>query len=230
MELDAASYPEWREAIVAAEIDGSAAPGEPRTYPGYPKVQLRRSRPRLWPPFDRVLARRRCRTELTEAIPSRRELGRILGAAHGITGGRSAGPTPSAGGLQALELYLVSLVPGWLAPGCYHYDRAGHYLTWVGEETGRDEWRKCVPSLEIVRGGALLWVIVGDLDRVARKYGERSERFLLQESGHLMQNLCLASASVGRTTVPLGGYFEREVARRLVLPRGDLVLYVGACG
>ena len=84
--------------------------------------------------------------------------------------------------------------------------------------------------LDQVRGGALLWVLVGDGERVAGKYSERSGRFLLQESGHLMQNLCLMSASVGLVTVPLGGYFERDIARHLVLPATDLVLYVGVCG
>jgi hypothetical protein len=72
--------------------------------------------------------------------------------------------------------------------------------------------------------------VVGDGERVSRKYGERAVRFLLQESGHLMQNLCLLSASLGLVTVPLGGYFERDIARQLVLPRSDLVLYVGICG
>ena len=230
MNLDAANYPEWRETIIAAEADGSAMPGEPRTYPGYPKVLLERMRPRFWPSFDRVLSRRRCRTDLSEVMPSRRVLSRILAISHGITGERSAGPTPSAGGLQALELYLVTFSEGWLASGCYHYDRAGHYLARICEGAARDEWRECVPSLEILRGGALLWIIVGDFDRVEQKYGRRGERFLIQESGHLMQNLCLASASVGWTTVPLGGYFEREVGRGLMLPRTDLVLYVGACG
>jgi SagB-type dehydrogenase family enzyme len=82
----------------------------------------------------------------------------------------------------------------------------------------------------LVNGGALLWVLVGDADRVACKYGERAVRFLLQEAGHLMQNLCLMSAALRLVTVPLGGYLERDVAHRLVLPRTDLVLYVGVCG
>lgn len=87
-----------------------------------------------------------------------------------------------------------------------------------------------MPSLGMVSGGALLWILVGDGWRVSQKYGERSVRFLLQESGHLMQNLCLLSESLGLVTVPLGGYFERDIGRQLVLPPTDLVLYVGVCG
>ena len=45
----------------------------------------------------------------------------------------------------------------------------------------------------------------GDMERYAL-------RFLLLEAGHLMQNLCLMSASLGLTTVPLGGYFEADLS------------------
>ena len=43
-------------------------------------------------------------------------------------------------------------------------------------------------------------------------------------------DLALAAGSSGLTTVPLGGFFERAIARRPMLPRADLVLYVGALG
>ncbi|MFO0846553.1 MAG: nitroreductase family protein [Gemmataceae bacterium] len=76
----------------------------------------------------------------------------------------------------------------------------------------------------------MLWVLVGDGERVRGKYGSRGGRFLLLEAGHLMQNLCLMSWRLGLATVPLGGFFEREVARAFTLPAGDTVLYLGLCG
>ena len=142
----------------------------------------------------------------------------------------SAGPVPSAGGLQALELYLVVFETGWLPTGLYHYDRAGHHLSQIAEGAERTDWERRVPSLAMIRGGALLWVLIGDKGRAARKYSDRTAVFLLQEAGHLMQNLCLLSASLGLVTVPLGGYFERDIARQLSLPRTDMVLYTGVCG
>ena len=166
-------------------------------------------RPRWWPSLDRILARRRSVRRLGTRQPSRKQLSRLLQISHGITGSYWAGPVPSAGGLQALELYLVPLEPGWLAQGAYHYDRQEHSLARVVAEAPRPRWADLVPSLGLVEGGALLWVLVGDVGRVRRKYGERSLRFLLQESGHLMQTLCLASASLGLATVPMGGYLER---------------------
>jgi SagB-type dehydrogenase family enzyme len=94
----------------------------------------------------------------------------------------------------------------------------------------RQAWHGLVPSLSLVEGGALLFVLVGDGRRVARKYAERGYRFLLLEAGHLMQNLCLLSESMGLCTVPLGGFLERAVAPCLLLPKDDLVLYVAVCG
>lgn len=227
-ELDRTTMPELAARIALAEEGGLV--GEPRRYPGYPTWPLPRPRRRWWPSLDRVFAARRCPRRLGVVLPPPRALGRILFLSHGVTADLHRGPTPSAGGLQALELYLAPLAPGWLPAGAYHYDRRGHHLTRVIDGAERGAWAEVVPSLRQLEGGAVLWVLAGDWTRVAKKYGDRGERFLLLEAGHLMQNLCLASVAVGLATVPLGGVFEREVARVLRLPPGDRVLYAGLCG
>src|SRR4051794_31087446 len=122
LELDRTSYPAFRDAVLQAEARGDAAPQEPRCYPGYPRVALERVCPRWWPSLDRALARRRSVRRLSTRQPSRRRLSRLLQISHGLTGPHWSGPTPSSGGLQALELYLATLAPGWLEEGVYHYD------------------------------------------------------------------------------------------------------------
>jgi SagB-type dehydrogenase family enzyme len=228
-ELDRTRYPAWRDAVLETEASGAARPGTPRRYPGYPRHSLPRPRARLWPSLDRVLARRRSAVHLGSNLPGPTILGRLLFLAHGITGEQGRGPTPSAGGLQALELYLAVLSPGWLPVAVYHYDRTGHFLSRLTETT-RADLEPLIPSLPLIAGGALLWIIVGDGARVMVKYGERGLRFLLLEAGHLMQSLCLSSASLKQVTVPLGGYFEADLARRLSLLPTDEVLYLGLCG
>jgi hypothetical protein len=84
--------------------------------------------------------------------------------------------------------------------------------------------------MQLVSGGALMWLLIGDGERAKAKYGERGLRFLLLEAGHLMQNLGLLSTSLGLTTVPLGGYFEADLARKMDLLPTDEVLYLGLCG
>ncbi len=228
LELDPTSFPEFRDRIIAAESE--PVEHEPRSYPGYPRIPLPRARARLGAPLDRVLRRRRSRRQLGSELPSPRTLGRLLEYAHGVNAPRGAGPTPTAGSLNALELYLVTLASGWLRPGRYHYDRAAHELALLGEGADRNEWAGRVPSSAQFEGGALFFVAVGDAARASAKYGDRAARFLLLEAGHLMQNLCLLSESVGRCTLPLGGFFEREIARALALPTSDVVLYLGVLG
>jgi SagB-type dehydrogenase family enzyme len=227
-ELDRTTFPAWRERM--ASFDALPDEVEPRSYPGYPCWPLPQFRPRMLVSLDRVLHRRRSVQVLGSALPSRSKLGRLLQFSHGLTAGRSRGPVPSAGGLQALELYMTVLEAAWLPAGLYHYDRPKHHLSQIVAGAARADWLECIPSLHLIEGGALLWIVVGDSARVNKKYGARGLRFLLLEAGHLLQNVCLMSASLGLATVPLGGFFEGEIARAFLLPAADRVLYVGVCG
>ena len=227
-ELDRTNWPELRDRILGFETGG--VPPEPRRYPGYPQFALPGVGARLWPPLDRVLRARRCARKLGSALPSARVLSRMLRFAHGCFDAHGRGPTPSAGGLQALELYLVNWTNAWLPTGLYHYDRAGHHLSQIAPGAERARWEALVPALPLVEGGALLWMVVGDGEGVEKKYAARGLRFLLLEAGHLMQNLCLLSASLGLSTVPLGAFLEGDIAKTIQLPASDVVLYVGVFG
>ena len=227
-ELDATNFPEWRDRIIAFEADPTTI--KPRTYPGYPQWPLLRVGARPWPPLDRALMRRRSISTFSTEMPSKRVLSQLLRLAHGISADRGRGPVPSAGGMQALELYLVTFEQSWLPSGIYHFDRAGNYLSQISSSASPQEWVTRVPSLVPIGGGALLFVLVGDYGRLEAKYGARGLRFLLIEAGHLAQNLCLAASSLGLGTLPLGGFFEREIARQLILPASDEVLYLLLCG
>jgi SagB-type dehydrogenase family enzyme len=227
-ELDRGNLALFAARIAQAEVERMA--NEPRRYPGYPSWLLPRKRRRCLRGLDAALLARRSAQALGTDLPGPYTLGRLLQYAHGISGALFRGPTPSAGGLQALELYLVHWREAWFPPGVYHYDRPGHQLVQVVAGADESAWLGRVPSLRLVSGGALVWLIVGDAGRVALKYGEWADRFLLIEAGHLMQNLCLLSVSLGLVTLPLGGVLEREVGRALKLPPHDLVLYAGVCG
>lgn len=226
-ELDRTNWPEIRDQIL--QFEHSESLSEPRSYPGYSRWPLDRVGARLWPPVDRVLRARRSLRRLGTDLPARKTLSRLLFFAHGVHETLSRGPVPSSGGLQSLELYLVNFSPGWLPAGLYHYDRPGHHLAQLTAGADRCHWQTIVPSLMLFEGGAMLWVLVGDGARIGKKYGPRGNRFLLLEAGHLMQNLCLLSASLGLSTVPLGGFFEKEIANAFTLPSTDLVLYLGIC-
>ena len=240
VELDRTSFPRWRDRIARAEAEheaGGGVPALPRGYPGHPWWQLPRVRRRVRPSLDSALTQRRSTRELATVMLPISVLARLLWFGHGahlptdVHAGGPRGPVPSAGGLQALELYLAIFESGWLPAGFFHYDRVQHGLALVAPAVTRLECeRDLVPALATVAGGAFLWILVGDGARVQHKYGERAARFLVLEAGHLMQNLCLLSSSLGLATVPLGGFYERALASHLALLPGDLVLYAGVCG
>ena len=227
-ELDRTTWPDVRDQIVNFTHDGSL--GEWRSYPGYPSWPLAHCRPRFWPSLERILWSRRSTAKLTTSLPDQATLSRLLQFSHGVNAPGGRGPTPSAGSLQALELYFVNFSADWLPAGTYHYQRGAHSLAQLVAGTEREAWRTIVPSLELMEGGVLLWIIVGDGVRVHQKYGNLAGRFLLLEAGHLMQNLCLMSRRLGWTTVPLGAFFQQDIARRMTLPAGDTVLYLGMFG
>lgn len=221
-DLDPTSYPGFRERLLGHASERF----EPRSYPGYPRVALEAVKPRLLVRLDATLLARRSPRKLgTSVAPS--ALARLLRFAHGAHDAEGRGPTPSAGGLQALELYVVPLAKGWLEEGAWHYDRPAHALSRVASFANA---RELVPSLSLVEGGAVLFLIVGDAARVRARYGPRGERFLLLEAGHLLQNLALLATSEGLGVTPLGGFFEAAIARALALPATDLVLYAGVAG
>ena len=226
-ELDETTFPAWRDAVAAHE----GADAAPRSYPGVPRVALPAHKPRRFGmSVDRALAQRRSASTLGTGLPDDATLSRILALAHGITADHARGPTPSAGGLQAIELFVASWSPGWLPAGWYHFDRAAHALSRLVDGATRDAVTAIIPALVPLDGGALAWIVVGDHERVRARYTSRADRFLLLEAGHLMQNLCLASTACDLCTVPLGGFYERALARTLALPRTDRVLVTGVLG
>lgn len=227
-ELDEARFPEFRERILEAEAAGPEHAA--RSYPGYPKTALPQPRLRRLASLDRALAERRSLRTLGSELPTRAMLARLCWLSHGCHASAGRGPVPSAGNLQALELYLATLGTGWLEPGVHHYDRAGHHLSRLCAPLSRERWQALVPSMVHFSGGALLLLIVGDGSRVDAKYGARGRRMLLLEAGHLMQNLCLVAATLGLAVLPLGGFFERAIGKELALQSGDALLYIGVCG
>ena len=235
IDLDRTSFPRWRDRIarVEEELEDEPAENLPRSYPGYPTWPLPRvrRRRRLFESLGSALLGRRSARSLDSEMPPARALARILWLGHGIHTGAGHGPVPSAGGLRAIELYLAVFRSAWLPAGLYCYLRGEHHLAQIRPGGDREHCEQSwAPALATVSGGALLWIVVGDGARARHKYGDRGEHFLALEAGHLMQNLCLLSHAGGLATVPLGGFYERPLARALVLPSGDRVLYTGVCG
>ena len=118
------------------------------------------------------------------ATPGHRVLSRLLLAAHGITAELDRGPNPSAGGLQALELYLVHWASSWLAPGLYHYNRARgiiclRSLTGLTAVPPGRNWSRRCRGLDGERADLGARRRCCPRGRSPQGYGDRAGRFLL---------------------------------------------------
>jgi SagB-type dehydrogenase family enzyme len=148
------------------------------------------------------------------------DLAKVLRCACGVTRDNADTPyprpfraAPSGGALYPLELYLWAQAIDELPAGLYHYDPAAHELDVLG---GRDPTPAFVQR-ELVAAAAAVVLVSAVFFRSVFKYGDRGYRFVLLEAGHLVQNAVLAALGRGLASVPVGGYFDREVDRALGL-------------
>ena len=167
-----------------------------------------------------ALARRRSVREYQPLPLDMADISQLLWAAQGVTSNTGQRTAPSAGGLHPLELYVIT------EGGRYHYDPNGHQLDVLGEDDVRRELSRAALSQEAVEEAAAVFVVAAVYSRTEQKYGERAERYVKLEAGHVAQNLLLQAASLGLGAVPIGAFHDDEVREVLDLPSDHQPLYL----
>ena len=167
-----------------------------------------------------ALARRRSVREYQPLPLDMADISQLLWAAQGVTSNTGQRTAPSAGGLYPLELYGIT------EGGRYHYDPNGHQLDVLGEDDVRRELSRAALSQEAVEEAAAVFVVAAVYSRTEQKYGERAERYVKLEAGHVAQNLLLQAASLGLGAVPIGAFHDDEVREVLDLPSDHQPLYL----
>ncbi|HSD33702.1 MAG TPA: SagB/ThcOx family dehydrogenase [Gemmatimonadales bacterium] len=169
---------------------------------------------------------------LEEALRSRRsvrrfaggplslvEVSQLLWAAQGTTSAAGGRTAPSAGALYPLELYVVVGDVTALPRGIYRYRPRRHDLVRV--DSGEDR-RSALATAALgqrwISSGAVVFVIAAEYERTTAKYGERGERYVHMEVGHVAQNVYLQAAALRVATVFVGAFRDSAVARVLELP------------
>ena len=127
--------------------------------------------------------------------------------------------TPSAGGRNPFEAYLVARDVEGLPPGVYHYSAlesslglvAPAPLPAVHELVGGTRWQD---------GGAAVIVLVAQFQRTAWKYSHpNAYRNFFIEAGHIGQNIMIAATARGLTAGPTAAFHDAAVERLLGLDR-----------
>jgi SagB-type dehydrogenase family enzyme len=141
------------------------------------------------------------------------QIGQLAWAGQGITdkqqGLRAA---PSAGDLYPIELYLVT------PEGLFLYNPQAHSLKEISSLDLRKQLAAAAAGRGPVEDAACDIVIAGSARKVAAKYGNKAQKFMLLEAGHVAANIQLQAVSLGLASMPVGDLETRNVARICELP------------
>lgn len=122
---------------------------------------------------------------------------------------------PSAGGLAPIDVYLVANNVEGIAQGLYYYHPLDHELRLLDDGNLRRIVARSAIYAEWLGYASAVAFLVGDMDRVEWKYGERGYRFLHVDAGVLCQNLYLTGAAHGLHTCAVAAYYDEEICQLL---------------
>jgi SagB-type dehydrogenase family enzyme len=140
--------------------------------------------------------------------------------------------SPSPGGTQSLEAYVVALNVADVPTGIYWYDSAAHHLqeirgtvtprsigTWLG-----GQWW--------FEGAGVVVLLTGVLERIQRRYRDvRAYRSWLLEAGHVCQTFCLTATWLDLAPFCTQALADTRIEKRLgIEPGSETVLYAMGAG
>jgi len=168
--------------------------------------------PRL--PLGEVVEARRSRRRYSDRPLALEELSAVLRTGYGVTG-RGPGDVqlrsvPSGGALYPLDGYVAALSVTGLEQRLYRFDPLRSCLEILGPVV-RSQLEPLTPYPELVASAGAVVFLTATFWRSRFKYGQRGYRFALLEAGHAAQNVLLAATALGLASVPLGGFFDRQV-------------------
>ncbi len=176
-----------------------------------------------------ISLRRSIRTYADKPL-SLSDLSQLLWSAQGITNERGFRTAPSAGATFPLEMFVVVNRVEGLSKGIYHYKPFEHELELLRTDDVLEPlFRACLSQSMILDAGATL-VFAAVFERTTARYGDRGERYVLNEIGHASQNVHLQAAALDLGTVVIGAYRDDEVEDILQLGDQYSVLYLMPVG
>ena len=200
-----------------------------KSYPRFPSIGLDISEPSL--ALKDLASRQTVRGFTSEALCFS-DLSNILFWSAGIKPKQESDMPkrmyPSAGARYPVELYVIVENVQGLQGSLYHYNVLDNSLEQMLGE------RSDVKSIDLFCQDDLFPVstlcLTGVLSRTEVKYGAQSYRFALIEAGHIGQNVCLLSQSLGVGCCPVGGFDNDKLVKLLDLVGSEVPLYLFALG
>jgi len=180
---------------------------------------------------EEALLKRRSQRNYSNKPLSIAYLSQLIFAASGITSEQGGRTAPSAGSKRPIEIYLIVNNVEGLEQGIYHYAVKKHSL----EKIKPGNFSKDITSAgleQAMLGDAdVTFVITAVFDRITQKYGERGFRYAYMEAGHISQNICLQSVSLGVGSVCVGAFFDKKVNELIGIDGiNEAAIYLHAVG
>lgn len=66
---------------------------------------------------------------------------------------------------------------------------------------------------QLYKEAPVVFVVVADFNKMVSRYGERGNRYVYMEAGHIGQNISLMAVSLGLGTVMIGAFRDGKVKR-----------------
>jgi SagB-type dehydrogenase family enzyme len=143
------------------------------------------------------------------------QIGQLAWAGQGITdkqhGLRAA---PSAWAVYPIELYFVT------SEGLFVYQPDEHSLEQIVSTDLRSQLSLAVKQESLAEAACDI-VIAGSVRKLAPKFGNRAEKFLFLEAGHVSENIQLQAVALKLASVPVGDFDAKSVDKICGLA-GDL--------
>lgn len=174
--------------------------------------------------LEDALARRRSVRRFTDEALTESEIAQLLWSMQGITRDWGARTAPSAGALYPLEVYVAT------AEGLYHYVPQGHKMDLTPRLGLRQALWEAGLRQDWIRDAPAVFVIAAVYERTSVKYGDRAERYVHLEAGHVAENLLLQAVALGLGGVPVGAFHDDRVQEALGLPEEQKPLYLVPVG
>jgi SagB-type dehydrogenase family enzyme len=117
---------------------------------------------------------------------------------------------PSGGARYPLDIYVVLYNNTEIEKGVYHYNVKRHTLELLKKGNYLNEIKAGLDK-KLLKNTNMAILITSVFGRNQIKYGDRGYRFILQESGHLGQNIYLTAAALNIGCCALGGYVDSVI-------------------
>jgi len=131
---------------------------------------------------------------------------------------------PSTGATYPISLYFVTQDGLFL----YHPDK--HNLEEIISGDLHEKLSAAAPDQEAVANAPCNIIVVGSVRKIAGKYGNKAQRFMLLDAGRIAQNIQLQAVSLELGSVTVGDFDMNQVRKVCKLPARLEPIYIICVG